>query len=170
MAATAGEERAGASGGLTRQEAVLLVRWLAARDVLERSANYRWGKYLLLALAGVAYVADVRPLAVSAVVLFLVVAAVEWAFRRVVRWFGAFRRLAGLEQIAEEAKADWWASVRREMGRVGLPTSRWRWIWPGTWRSVTAVTAIDWNAAIAGSTWQGHWDRAHQILTDATLA
>jgi hypothetical protein len=165
----AGDERTELPGGLTRGEAILLLRWLAARDMLERSANYRWGKYLFLAFAGVAYVADVRPLAVTAVALFLVVVAVEWSFRRAVRWFGAFRRLAALEQIIEDAKADWWANLRGEMGRVGLPTSRWRWIWPGTWRSVPAVTSIDWTTAIAGSEWQSHWDRARQVLADATL-
>jgi hypothetical protein len=98
-----------------------------------------------------------------------VVAAFEWSFRRAVRGFGAFRRLAALEQIIEDAKADWWANLRGEMTRVGLPTSRWRWVWPGTWRSVTAVTAIDWDAAIAGSGWRSHWDRARQVLADATL-
>jgi hypothetical protein len=166
----AGDARAEIPGGLTRQEALLLVRWLAARDMIERSAGYRWAKYLFLGLAGLAYLADVQPLAVSAIVLFLLVAAIEWSFRRALRWFGAFRRLAGLEEIAESAKADWWASLRREMGRVGLPTSHWRWIWPGTWRSVTAVTTIDWDAAVAGSGWHGHWDRARQVLADATLA
>jgi hypothetical protein len=172
MASTAGETRPEVPGGhgLTREQAILLLRWLAARDMLERTASYRWGKYLFLAFAGVAYVADVRPLAVGALTLFLLVAAIEWSFRRAVRWFGAIARLTALEEIAEDAKADWWASLRREMSRVGLPTSRWRWVWPGTWRSVTAVTAIDWDAAIAGSAWQGHWNRARQILADATLA
>jgi hypothetical protein len=163
----AGDARAEIPGGLTRQQALLLVRWLAARDMLERSAGYRWGKYLFLGLAGLAYLADVRELAVGAVVLFVLVAAIEWSFRRALRWFGAFRHLAGLEEIAENAKADWWASLRREMARVGLPTSHWRWIWPGTWRSVTAVTTIDWDAAVAGSGWQGHWGRARQVLADA---
>jgi hypothetical protein len=51
-----------------------------------------------------------------------------------------------------------------------LPTSRWRLLWPGTWRSVTAVSAIDWQVVIPRDQWQEHWTRAHQVLTDAASA
>jgi len=111
---------------LTPQQGVLLLRFAAAKLVLDRLGNLFLLKYLLVAGAVLLIVLDVYPVVGALlIVLFLMAAAAQWIVTRIVRRLGAFDRLTHLDSFYESATTSWWPNLRGELRRVGLRSRPW---------------------------------------------
>jgi hypothetical protein len=111
---------------LTPQQGLLLLRFAAAKLVLERLGNLFLLKYLLLVGGVLVIVLDVStPLGVFLIALFVAAAAMQWIVTRLVRRLGAFQRLADLDSFYEGATSSWWPNLRGELRRVGLKSRPW---------------------------------------------
>ena len=157
---------------LTPQQGLLLLRFAAAKWVLDRLGNLFLLKYLLLAAGVLVIVLDVStPLGVFLIALFVVAAAAQWIATRIVRRLGAIHRLADLDRLVEGATTSWWPNLRRELKRVGLKSRPWSVLLLGS-RFATrrlpkehdqALRQIEWRAVLPLREWQ----QARQSLARA---
>jgi hypothetical protein len=143
---------------LSRPEVVLLVRYVAARQVLETLRPYFWGKYALV-LIGVVIAAGLKwsgqmgwDAATFVVVFFLFLALIHHMLERIVTRtilrLGASHRLAGLDDIYDEL-FDWRTQLRNSLRRFGSP---WKLLRAAA-RDEDAylkdgVLVLDWRTAI----------------------
>jgi hypothetical protein len=111
---------------LSPQHGLLLVRFVAAKLVLERLGTLFLLKHLLLVGGVLAIVLDVStPLGVLLIALFVLAAGAQWIVTRLVRRLGAFSRLSDLDSFYEGATSSWWPNLRGELRRVGLKSRPW---------------------------------------------
>lgn len=108
----------------TAAQAVLLVRFVAGRFLLGWVQAVFLAKYLLLAIAALAWFGfDDTFGTVVSLALFVAAAVVQWLVGRVVRRLGALDELAGLDDLVSGVAVDWWPDLRAELRRVGLDPS-----------------------------------------------
>jgi hypothetical protein len=150
---------------LTSQQGLLVLRFAAAKLVLDRMENLFRLKYLLLVGVVLVIVLDVSPslpLAVVLAMVFLLAAAAQWIVTRIVRRLGAVHRLSELDSFVDDAPTSWWPNLRRELKRVGLKSRPWSVLLLGS-RFATrrlpqeqgeALRQIDWRAVLPVREWQ----------------
>lgn len=162
------------SNGLTRQEAILLMRYVPAKFVLSRLKVLFLLKYLLVLLAAVVIAVGAPAwLAVAAIVLFVTAAAAQWLIRQTVHRLGAIRQLSVLDDQVEDVMTVWWPNLRRETARLGQATRPWGLLKLGTRLATrrrpadeTVLVEVDWQSVIP----REHWDRARDALARAASA
>ncbi|HMG44041.1 MAG TPA: hypothetical protein VK611_22100 [Acidimicrobiales bacterium] len=160
---------------LTSQEAVLFVRYLAATTVLATLGTLFLVKYAVLVLAGLVWwLTGEALLGGVLVVIFLLLAGIQWLVTRQIRRFGAHRELAALDDVIENAPVVWWPNLRRELERVGLRSGPLALLRLGA-GAMTGRLSDDERAKFGAIDWGGvgprnQWRRARRALADAAAA
>jgi hypothetical protein len=160
----------GPATGFTRQEAVLLLRYVPAKLLLYRLRPLYLAKYVLVALAAVVLaVGGPAWVVVLLVLLFVMAAVAQWFVTRVIRRLGAISELSALDDEIEEVINVWWPNLRREANRLGLSVRPWGLLELGASlatrrRSIdNTMQSFDVRAVIP----RDHWDRARLALAQA---
>lgn len=108
----------------TAAQAVLLLRFVTGRVVLDWLQTIFLAKYLLPVIAVLIWFGlDDTAGALAFLALFLAATIAQWLVSRVVRRVGALDELAGLDDLVSGAAVDWWPNLRAELRRVGLDPS-----------------------------------------------
>jgi hypothetical protein len=111
---------------LTPREGLMLVRYASAKWVLGRLETLFLLKYLFLAIGVASIVFSWSTiLSVIMLVIFGVLAAVQWVLTRIIRKLGAFGPLAELDQFIDGVATSWWPGLRDELKRVKLGSKPW---------------------------------------------